>query len=878
MKTGGIMKKHYDILKLIIILIIFYGTPSLFLQNKKLVGNSDVHHVQARIQTITKTVFMAANKDNVYRNLFWIEAIVSVCLLSILIFLTRELDKQKKSSLRANKKLRKFNEIVETIINTNTGFMYLKDKDLKYIFLNDSLREFLDYPYEQIIGKDDFSILDPELAKMCEKTDRDVLKQHRLITIITSWNNRFYRTTKLPVRMSDGTYGVGASVSDVTDEYIKNRVKERTVKHNKLLLEALSRSFKSTQEQLDYALHDLLELSGSQYGYIYLYNEEKEEFVLNSWSRGVMADCTVERKLKVYQLDKTGIWGEVVRQRRPIIINDFEKQNPLKKGYPKGHVELKKFMSVPVFIDDKIVAVAGFGNKEADYDQTDVEEMSLLMSGVWNAVQRRESTETLTYERNKYYQTLLSIGDGVMVIDHNRNIEFINPVASKLTGWLPEEAIGISYKRVFNLSHEQADMVVDDPIEKAFLTGAVQEFEDHAILTSKNGERFHLEDSAAPILDDKGSIAGVVLVFRDVSEKRQQRKKIEYMSFHDPLTSLYNRRFFEEELRRLDVEGNLPISILMGDVNSLKLTNDIFGHALGDLLLERVARSIQRTCRADDIIARWGGDEFILLLPKTNLQGAKKIAFRIKREVSKQQIRAIRSSISIGYSTKEEASEDILGTINDAEAKMYSVKILEHRDVQSCALNNIVNYLYECDERERHHALRVSEMCRRLGIALGLPESEIRRLKEIGRLHDIGKVVLEPRLLKKWPHLLSPMEQKEVEQHSVVGYRILNNFEVTLELAEAVLAHHENWDGSGYPKGLKDVKIPLLARAISIVEVYDRRLHPSIKDEAMSWEEALCEIEENAGTRFDPDIARVFIKMILDEKGKCNHKTEKDKS
>lgn len=339
---------------------------------------------------------------------------------------------------------------------------------------------------------------------------------------------------------------LGAIIGDI----IGNR--ERILKGNELLLDVLGRSFDSTQEQLDYALHGLLKLSGSQYGYIYFYNEEKEEFILNSWTQGVMEECSVHGEPKIYQLANTGIWGEVVRQRKPIIVNDFNTPNPLKKGYPKGHVALKRFMSVPVIIDDKIVAVVGFGNKQTDYNDTDVYEMTVLMSGVWNAVQRRESVETLAYERNKYLQTLLSIGDGVIVIDRNKNIEMLNEVACRLTGWRLEEATGVHYKEAFVLSHEQEGFTVDDPIEKVFLTGKAQELGNHAILTSKNGVKYHLEGSAAPIRDDKGLLAGVVLVFRDVTEKKEQRKKIEYMSFHDSLTGLYNRRFFEEEMHRID--------------------------------------------------------------------------------------------------------------------------------------------------------------------------------------------------------------------------------------------------------------------------------------------------------------------------------------
>jgi len=619
-------------------------------------------------------------------------------LTNIVVHLEEEVATRTQELKERNEELRTFNELRETFIDADSSFVFLKDEYLKYVFVNKALKEFFQLSYDDIIGHDDFELAEEAFAKMCTNADLDILDQHRLITTTTTWNNRFFRTTKFPVRMLNNTFGVGAYITDITEEYELERSRERIL-------------------------------------------------------------------------------------------------------------------------------------------------------------------ETLAYERNKYLQTLMSIGDGVMVIDRNENIEILNMVACRLTGWQLDEAIGINYKEVFNLSHEQKGFTVDDPIEKVFMTSKIHELGNHAILTSKNGTKYHLEDSAAPIMDDKGSLAGVVLVFRDVTEKKEQRKKIEYMSFHDSLTGLYNRRFFEEELRRIDTESNLPISIIMGDVNSLKLTNDIFGHAFGDILLERITEVMQGACRSDDIIARWGGDEFVLLLPRTSSEEAERIAGRIKKDVSEQRIRAVKGSISLGYDTKTHPTEDIVRVLSSAEAKMYTTKSLERDDTLSHELENLVNAFFEKSKQEEEHAIRVSRLCQKLGKALNLSKSSIQMLMEAGRLHDIGKIALEPGLLKKGHHL-STKEWNEINQHPVIGYRILNSFDNTLELAEAVLSHHENWDGSGYPKGLKGEKIPLLARIISIAESYDYMVHVADNITVKCMEEAIQEIHRCAGTQFDPMIAEAFIGMI----------------
>ena len=549
--------------------------------------------------------------------------------------------------------------------------------------------------------------------------------------------------------------------------------------------------------------------------------------------------------------------GEVVRQRKSIVVNDFEKPNPLKKGYPEGHVQLKKFMSVPVVIDDQIVAVIGLANKEQDYDDDDVYQITLLMNGIWNAVQRREAQEQLAYERNRYLQTLISIGDGVMIVDQQGKIDMLNEVAQKLTGWTDEQAHGKHYTEVFILSHEDPDEHINDPIADVFRTDCVQELGNHAMLTSKNGGNYYLEDSAAPIRNEDGKSVGVVLVFRDVTEKRDQRKKIEYLSFHDELTGLYNRRFFEEELLRMDLQENLPISIIMGDVNGLKLTNDIFGHSYGDMLLKNIANVFRSVCRASDVIARWGGDEFVLLLPATGIQEAAEIVSKIKHEFAKKRVKSIKGSISMGIECKDRRNQDIFKIIDNAESKMYSSKTLEHRAIREGAIQEIMDTLYENSKREKEHSDQVSRLSVELGKKLKLSEESLRKLKEAAYLHDIGKIVLDSKLLDLAYKPISK-EWTEIKQHPIVGYRILYSFDRAVDLAEIILAHHERWDGTGYPKGLKHEEIPLLSRIIAVVESYDRMVNAS-----MSQEDIIRDLRENAGAQFDPEIAEIFIEMIL---------------
>ncbi|MDS4032229.1 MAG: GAF domain-containing protein [Candidatus Contendobacter sp.] len=195
-----------------------------------------------------------------------------------------------------------------------------------------------------------------------------------------------------PIRDESGAI---TGVVLVFRDQIEERAAEAEVRRSEARLRSLTSILQhpsdSVQEFLDYALHEAIQLTDSKIGYLYRYHEDRREFVLNSWSREVMRECTIVNSQTCYELDKTGLWGEAVRQRRPILLNDFTADHPLKKGYPEGHAHLSKYLTVPVFSGGQIVGVVGVANKETDYQETDILQLTLLMEAVWKVVERREA-------------------------------------------------------------------------------------------------------------------------------------------------------------------------------------------------------------------------------------------------------------------------------------------------------------------------------------------------------------------------------------------------------------------------------------------------------------------------------------------------------
>ena len=349
----------------------------------------------------------------------------------------------------------------------------------------------------------------------------------------------------------------------------------------------------------------------------------------------------------------------------------------------------------------------------------------------------------------------------------------------------------------------------------------------------------------------------------DITDRKKSEEELLYLSYHDQLTGLYNRRFYEEELKRLDTKRNLPLTIVMADVNGLKLINDSLGHFKGDELLKTVAEVMTKGCRTDDIIARLGGDEFVILLPKTDNRETEQIIQRIKGLALKEQIGCcIDISITFGYESKNNEEENIQEIIKKAEDHMYKKKLFESPSIRGKTIKAIINTLHEKNKREEQHSHRVLALCQCMGEALELPEHEIEVLKTVGLLHDIGKIAIDENVLNK-PGKLTDDEWKEIKRHPEIGYRILNTVNDMSDMANYALYHHERWDGKGYPKGLKGDDIPFVSRIITIADAYDAMTSERSYRSALPVEFVIAELQRNAGIQFDPELVRVFIEKVL---------------
>jgi diguanylate cyclase (GGDEF)-like protein/PAS domain S-box-containing protein len=486
---------------------------------------------------------------------------------------------------------------------------------------------------------------------------------------------------------------------------------------------------------------------------------------------------------------------------------------------------------------------------------------AILISGILTDITaKKENEEKIYNQKEEFKTTLMSVGDAVISTDKKGKIKLMNNVAEDLTGWSQEDAYNQPLEKVLNIINEYTRQICENPAEKALRLGKIVEMANHTILITKDGKEIPIEDSAAPIKDRDENVTGAVIVFRDFTDKRE--KQIEYLSFHDHLTGLYNRRYMEDSMKRLDSKRNIPFSIIVVDVNGLKLTNDAYGHSMGDKLLVKVAEILKKSCREDDIICRVGGDEFLVLLPGTNTIEAEEIKNRIIETSHKTSLDSVIISLALGHATKKPKDKDILETYKEADNNMYKNKLKYGKIMRNKTIETVLVNINNKYDHEQIHTQRVSQYCESIARAMNLNSQEIEDSKVAGTLHDIGKIIVPPEILSK-EEKLSYEEWETIKKHTITGYQLLKSVDEYSHLAEAVLHHHEKLDGSGYPEGLLEDEIPLLSKIIAVADTYEAMTANRPYQKKKTKEEAVAELKKHAGIQFDVKIVDIFVNRVL---------------
>ncbi len=473
-----------------------------------------------------------------------------------------------------------------------------------------------------------------------------------------------------------------------------------------------------------------------------------------------------------------------------------------------------------------------------------------------------ESKEALTKSEAKYRSLTEKMSDILWAIDLDLNITYVSPSIEKVLGFSVEEGMGQPIEKYML---PEAFMQASDRLVEELTFDDEKDPERHVTLEfdfyHKNGAFRCLETTLSFLRDDSGIPAGILGMARDITDRKKYEAELKHLSYHDQLTELYNRHYLEEEMKRFDTERQLPISIIMADLNGLKLVNDTYNHPTGDAMLKRAAEILKSVCREEDILARFGGDEFVLYLPRTSQNEAQKISNRIEKACRKEQINDVPLSLATGVAVKVSAEQKLSDLLKEAEDSMYRDKLTESRSGKSAIVNSLLQTLAAKSFETEAHTRNMQDAANSIGEKLGLPHSEMHRLSLLITLHDIGKInIPEEVLTKKGP--LDIAEWEIMKKHSETGYRIAKATDNFAHVAEDIIAHHERWDGSGYPQGLKREAIPLLARITAIVDAYEVMSNGRPYQKAKSKSEIVAELKSCSGTQFDPELVEIFLSTL----------------
>ncbi len=478
--------------------------------------------------------------------------------------------------------------------------------------------------------------------------------------------------------------------------------------------------------------------------------------------------------------------------------------------------------------------------------------------------ERKKILSELKASEEKYRLLAEFSSDVIMVLNLTKNkFTYISPSIYHLTGFTAEEAIQSKFDDALTseslvlirekMEQDTAAFIKDPNHFGPYIREVRQNCKDGSVIWVEFSVKYRYNE------DHEIELVGIG---RNIEERKKSEREVLYLSYHDQLTGLYNRRFYEEELIRMNFKQNLPITVVIADINGLKLTNDAFGHLAGDELLKAFTRILNMELKAEDVCARIGGDEFVLLLPHTKSEEAEVLVERIKKAVQNEKMKNAVLSVSMGWATKETLEEDFNTLFMMAEDGMYHRKLVESKSMKNETIRHAMKELYKIDPMEKHHSERVSRLCKVIGTAMKLTTSTLWELELLGQMHDVGKVGISDKILNKSTDL-NEEEWMEIKRHPEIGYQILRSADEYVNIAEAVLSHHERIDGKGYPRNLKSHEIPLPARILAVAEAYDAMTHPSSFRKIMSEEEAAKELLENSGAQFDEEIVKIFLEEVV---------------
>ncbi len=532
----------------------------------------------------------------------------------------------------------------------------------------------------------------------------------------------------------------------------------------------------------------------------------------------------------------------------------------------------KKFVSMIIFSSTyaKAISEGDFGLSVPEQYLRRTDELGLLLHSLEdmkhsliNTFQEKEYANYQLSKEKEFLDTILeTISEGIVVINETGRIQRMNIAAAKILEDEQSESgnlQGQQFSEIFQFSDSDYHEIEADDIFYQ-CKNQRQEIKRECYLTGKK-KKICIEDSASPIIDQYGRMQGYVYVFRDISDRQKKQKEIEFLSYHDLLTGVYNRRYFDLKCRELVEESAYPLTIIVADVNALKLTNDAFGHMTGDKLIRSFAHVLRSVAKDHEYLFRIGGDEFVLLLPRRGKNEGLALIQIIKETLSRTFVGSIPLSAAFGCYTCESSDIQFEEAFRQADEAMYKNKLKENEAIKMAIIDSILNNNRHMFWNQPNEIQNVLAGCYSIGESLHFTPIELNRLLKAAAIYNIGYSTLDQTVVSKEDELNS-REWDEIKKQPMAGYHKLKNTSVYADIAEIILEHHENIDGSGYPRGLTESQLHRETLVLSAVSDYYSMCSDRPYRKAMEPVTAIQKMREGIGKRYREDVIELLEKAV----------------
>lgn len=474
--------------------------------------------------------------------------------------------------------------------------------------------------------------------------------------------------------------------------------------------------------------------------------------------------------------------------------------------------------------------------------------------------EKRRTNEALLVQRSYFQQLFENSPEAIIIANGQTQILNVNRSFEQIFQYSYQEAIG---QRIVDLIVPNTKKDEYWNSDQLVRQGKMPRGE--TVRMRKDGSLVQVGYVSFPIEYDEKPV-GYYVIYTDITARKEAEEKLRYISYHDSLTGLYNRSFFELKMQEYETNPPEYLGMIVCDIDGLKIINDTLGHKAGDKFLLKTSELLSIHLKETDILARIGGDEFVILLPGYKKQEVNDLVDKIRQTIKDHNnniaVGQMLLNVSMGSSAMEDhRGQSIHQLFIESDNYMYRDKIHRGKSARSAIVQTLMTALEARDFITEGHAERMQRLVTEIAKALNLTEKTINELRLLAQFHDIGKVGIPDNILFK-PGPLTPEERKIIERHSEIGARIAQAAPDLAPISDWILKHHEWWDGSGYPFGLKGTEIPMECRVLAIADAYDSMTSDRPYRKALSHEAAISEIIKFSEIQFDPAIVTKCLPIL----------------